>query len=109
MFRGLFNQNLSTFAGDNDREDVDVSIIQPIISYLLSDQWSIGTSEMIFVCDWEERDWPSLPLGIKLAKLLKLGNVPTQFSGAYEYYFADDYVGSEWTVNFTAKFFFPVR
>ena len=41
---GVFNQNLFSFAGNNDREDVNVSIIQPIINYSLPDKWSIGTS-----------------------------------------------------------------
>jgi hypothetical protein len=43
---GVFNQNLFSFAGDDDREDVNVSILQPIVSYSLPYKWSIGTSEM---------------------------------------------------------------
>ena len=54
---GVFNQNLFSFAGNNDREDVNVSIIQPIINYSLPDQWSIGTSEMNITYDWEKDDW----------------------------------------------------
>lgn len=50
-----------------------------------------------------------MPLGIKLSKLVKLGSLPVQFSGAYEYNFANDYVASEWTVNFTVKFLFSIR
>lgn len=105
---GVFNQNLFTVAGDDDREDVTVSILQPIVSYSLPDQWSIGTSEMNVTYDWERDDWINLPLGVKLAKLVKLGGLPVQFSGAYEYNFQDDYVAPEWTVNLTAKFLFPL-
>jgi hypothetical protein len=89
---GVFNQNLFSFAGDDDREDVDVSILQPIVSYSLPNKWSLGTSEMNVTYDWEKSDWTVLPLGVKLAKLVKFGNMPVQFSGAYEYNFADDYV-----------------
>ena len=46
-------------------------------------------------------------MGVKLAKLVKFGQLPVQFSGAYEYNFANDYVAPEWTVNFTVKFLFP--
>ena len=55
---GVFNQNLFSFAGKNDREDVNVSIIQPIISYSLPDQWSIGTSEMNITYDWKRTTGP---------------------------------------------------
>jgi hypothetical protein len=106
---GVFNQNLFTIAGNNDREGVDVSIIQPIISYSLPDKWSIGTSDMNITYDYKQNDWTVLPLGIKLAKMVNLGGLPVQFSGAYEYNFANDYVAPEWTVNFTVKFLFPLQ
>lgn len=105
---GLFNQNLFSFAGDDDREDVNVSILQPIINYSLPDKWSIGTSEMNVTYDWEKDRWTALPLGLKLAKLVKFGAMPVQFSGAYEYNFADDEVAPEWAINFTVKFLFPL-
>ena len=105
---GVFNQNLFTYAGDGQREDVNVSIIQPIINYSLPDKWSIGTSEMNITYDYKQNDWTFLPLGIKLAKLVKLGDLPVQFSGACEYNFAKDYVAPEWAVNFTLKFLFPI-
>jgi hypothetical protein len=105
---GLFNQNLFSFAGSSDREDVNVSILQPIINFSLPDRWSIGTSEMNVTYDWKKSDWTTLPLGIKLAKLVKFGKLPVQFSGAYEYNFADNYVTPEWTLNFTVKFLFPI-
>jgi hypothetical protein len=105
---GLFNQNLFSFAGDSDREDVNVSILQPIVNYSLPDKWSIGTSEMNVTYDWQRDAWTILPLGVKLARLVKFGKLPVQFAGGYEYNFADDYVAPEWTVNFTVKFLFPV-
>lgn len=108
LLLGLFNQNLFSFAGDDDRDEVDISIVQPIFSYSLPHQWSINTSEMNFTYDWSENAWTVLPLGAKLAKLLSFGGQKVQISGAYEYNFADDHVGPEWKVNFTAKFLFPL-
>jgi len=105
---GLFNQNLFSFAGDSDREDVNVSILQPIVNYSLPGRWSIGTSEMNVTYDWERDAWTILPLGVKLARLVKFGKLPVQFAGGYEYNFADDYAAPKWTVNFTVKFLFPV-
>jgi hypothetical protein len=105
---GCFNQNLFSFAGDGNREDVNVSILQPILNYALPDKWSIGTSEMNVTYDWKKSRWTALPLGVKLAKLVKFDKLPVQFSGSYEYNFTDDYVTPRWTVNFTVKFLFPV-
>ncbi|MGH8434216.1 MAG: hypothetical protein ACRERX_06975, partial [Pseudomonas sp.] len=70
---GLFNQNLFTVAGDDDREDVNVSILQPIVNLKLPDKWFIGSSEMNITYDWRENDWTSLPLGFKAGKLIRLG------------------------------------
>ncbi len=105
---GVFNQNLFSFAGNDQREDVDVSILQPIVNYALPDKWSLGTSEMNLTYDWGKNAWSALPLGVKLSKLHKFGTQPVQFSGAYEYNFADDFVAPEWTLNFTVKFLFPL-
>jgi len=105
---GLFNQNLFSFAGDGDRDNVNVSILQPLFSYSLPQKWSIGVSEMNVTYDWRKRKWVNLPLGAKLSKLIKFGDLPIQFSGYYEYNFADDEIAPEWTVNFTAKFLFPL-
>jgi hypothetical protein len=104
---GVFNQNLFSFAGSG-KQDVNVSIVQPILNISLPDKWSVGTSEMNLVYDWDRDDWTALPLGVKLAKLVKFGQLPVQFAGSYEHNFADDYVAPEWTFNFTVKFLFPI-
>jgi hypothetical protein len=105
---GVFNQNLFSFAGDDDRQDVKVSILQPIINFSLPNKWSIGVSELNITYDWEKSAWTSLPLGMKINKLVNFGKLPVMFSGAYEYNFQDDYVAPEWTVNFTLKILFPI-
>ena len=106
---GLFNQNLFTVAdNDSGKQDVNVSILQPILNYTLPNKWAVGVSEMNFIYDHEGDRWASLPLGIKIAKLKNVGGIPMQFVGSYERNFADDEVGSKWVVNFTVKFIFPV-
>lgn len=83
---GVFNQNIFSYAGPSDREDVGVSIIQPIVNISLPNKWSIGVSEMNITYDWEKSDWTSLPLGLKLNKMVRFGGkMPVMFSGSYEY------------------------
>ena len=105
---GIFNQNLFSFAGDTAREEVKLAILQPIVNYSLPDKWSVGLSEMNVTYDWVKSAWTNLPLGAKVAKLVRFGKLPVQFSGSYEYNFADDFVAPQWAVNFTVKFLFPI-
>jgi hypothetical protein len=105
---GLFDQNLFSFAGEGEREDVNLSILQPILNYSLPRKWSVGTSEMNLSYDWERGEWIALPLGVKLAKLVKFSGLPVQFAGAGEYNFDDDEVIPEWTFSLTAKLLFPI-
>jgi hypothetical protein len=63
---------------------------------------------MTITWDWNRSAWATLPLGVKVAKLVRFGKLPVQLSGAYEYNFADDLPAPEWTFNFTFKFLFPV-
>ncbi len=105
---GAFNQNLFSFAGNDDRDEVKLSILQPIFNYSLPNKWSVGASEMNVTYDWDKGAWANLPLGLKVSKLHKFGAQPVQFSGSYEYNFQDDYVAPAWSVNFTIKFLFPI-
>jgi hypothetical protein len=88
---GVFNQNLFSFAGDDDARDVNVTILQPIVNWSLGGGWSVGASEMNVTWDWEESGWSSLPLGAKLNKLVRIGGHPVQVSVSYEHNFADDF------------------
>lgn len=106
---GLFNQNIFTVAGDSSRPDVNVSIIQPIFNYSLPDGWSIGNSEMTFNYDWEQNKFTSLPLGVKLAKLVKIGKHRVQFIGSYERNFYDTGVAPSDKIQFTMKLLVPSK
>jgi len=78
---GLFNQNLFAFAGNDDREDVNLSILQPS-----------STSRCGQMVRWRVRDerdlrldagaWVNLPLGMKVAKLVKFGDLPCNSAAA---------------------------
>lgn len=104
---GFFNQNLFTVAGDDDRPDVNLSTIQPVLNYTLGNGWSAGTSEMVVVYDWEAGDFSSLPLGVKLSKLVRGNGLPWQWTLSYEHNFDDDAVSAADTVSFTFKLLVP--
>jgi hypothetical protein len=104
---GLFNQNLITVAGDDDFPDVNLSTLQPIFNVGLGDGWSTGLSEMVFAYDWDENEFTSLPLGVKLSKLTKISGRPVQFIASYEHNFYDTGVTPSDTLSFTVKLLVP--
>jgi hypothetical protein len=104
---GLFNQNVFTVSGDDDRPDVNISTLQPILNHPLGNGWAVGTSEMSFVWDWDRDEFVSLPLGVKLSKLTRIGGRPVQFQISYEHNFYDEGVGPEDTFGITAKLLVP--
>jgi hypothetical protein len=104
---GVFNQNLFSFAGDDARRDVNISTLQPIFNIGLGNGWSTGLSEMVFTYDWEADEFTSLPLGVKLSKLIRFGDTPVQFVGSYEHEFFDEGVVQADTISFTVKVLLP--
>lgn len=106
---GLFNQNIFTVAGDDARPDVNISSLQPILSFPLGKGggWSVGTSEMNFIYDWDADEFTSIPLGVKVAKLTRIADNSVQFQLSYERNFYDERVGPKDTIGFTAKLLLP--
>lgn len=104
---GLFNQNIFTVAGDDSRPDVNISTLQPILSVPLGNGWSVGTSEMTFVYDWDRDEFTSLPLGVKISKLTTINSLPVQWQLSYERNFYDTGSGPRDTIGLTAKLLVP--
>ena len=104
---GVFNQNLLTVGERFDGPDVNISTLQPILNYSLGQGWSVGTSEMNFIYDWDRGEFTSIPLGLKLAKLVRFGGTPVQFQVNYEHNFQDDGIAPEDTVGVTIKLLLP--
>lgn len=109
LLYGVFNQNLFTYAGDDHRNPVNASVLQPILNYGLGHGWAVGCSEMTCTYDYEDGRWASLPLGASISKLVKFGKLPVQFSLQYEHDFADERGTPEDTFRFAVKFLFPTK
>ena len=104
---GLFNQNILTVAGDDDMPDVNISTLQPLLNTPLGNGWSAGLSDMTFVYDWDAGTFTSLPLGAKISRLTRLGEIPFQVQVSYEHDFYDDGPAPSDTFGLTAKILLP--
>ncbi len=107
LIAGVFNQNVFSVSRADGSRAANVSILQPIVSYGLPNKWSVGVSEMNVTYDWNSDQWASLPLGIKVAKLVYLGKMPVQISAQYEHDHAKLRGVSEDIFRLNFKFIFP--
>lgn len=97
---GFLLQWLFSVAGESDRDDVNTVAFQPFGGFGFSGGWSVQNSEMVFNYDLEEDQWNSLPLGIRLEKLVKIGSLPTRMYVDLEHDFSDNEVGPKNTIRF---------
>lgn len=104
---GVFNQNLFTVAGDDNRPNVNISSLQPILNKQLGSGWSVGFSEMQITYDWENSRWSGLPLGIGISKLHKFNKVPVQFNLQAEHNFQDSSISPSDLFRFNIKVLLP--
>ena len=106
---GLVTQ-LWSFAGDDNRADVDQMQLQPIISYRLSPKNTIGYAGIV-VANWKlpsSQRW-TVPLGATYSILTRPGWIATPvnyvFGGGYNVVRPDD--ASPWFLRVQMNFVFP--
>jgi hypothetical protein len=100
---GALAQHYWDFAGDDDRDNVNLSNLQYFYMYSLNETTSIGAAPNIIV-NWEQSSgnkW-TVPIGLGINKTFQFGKVPVRF-GAEVYYSAitpDDAVHTDWNFRF---------
>ena len=91
------------FAGDSDREDVNLTNFQYLYYYSLDETTSIGAMPNI-IANWEQNgdDRFTVPVGIGINKTVQFGKVPVRFGLEYHYSVIqpDDTVGADWNIRF---------
>ena len=108
---GLVN-NMWSFAGDEDRADINKMLIQPFINYNLPKGWYISFSPII-TADWENEDngW-TVPVGAGLGRVFKVGKQPINMSLHAYYNAIKPEIGGEelmgdWTIRTQVQFLIP--
>lgn len=98
---GLFVQQWFSFAGNDHRSGVSQMNLQPFASYFLPDGWSIGYSGNV-LANWKEDgdDVWTVPVGVAVAKVLKLGKLPVRVSlGGQFMPIRPDVFGQKWNLQ----------
>jgi hypothetical protein len=104
---GALANHLWSFAGDDDREDVNKTTIQPFLNYNFPSGLYLSSSPLI-TADWERDDdkWV-VPLGGGIGKIIRIGKLPVNISAqAYYNVEAPDSAG-DWSTRVQLTFLFP--
>lgn len=100
---GAVVQHWWSFAGDGDRDDVNLTDLQYVLRYRLTPETNIGFGPNIRY-NWEADDSDnrlSLPVGLGFDTMIKLGPAPAKFGVEFHYYVeTPDAFGPEWQVRF---------
>ncbi len=107
---GALINNVWSFAGDNDRDNVNSMLIQPFVNYNLADGWYL-TSVPIITANWKAKGdsvW-TVPVGGGFGRVFRIGK---QSFNAQVQAFANvvkpDF-GGDWTLRVQFQLLFPKK
>lgn len=90
---GALANHIWSYAGADGREDVNVTVLQPFLTYTTKDAWTFGlNTESAF--NWDTDEW-SVPINLTVSKLIKIGKQPVQVGGGVRYWAASYPQGPE--------------
>ena len=75
-----------SFAGDDDRADVNATFLQPFLSYTTKDAWTF-TLNTESTYNWEAADW-SVPINALVTKLIVIDKQPVSLGAGVRYWAA---------------------
>ena len=81
---GMLANHVWSFAGDDDRDDISNSFMQPFVAYTWPSAWTASLqSETTY--NWKSEKW-SVPVNLALSKLVKFGKLPVSLQGGVGYW-----------------------
>ena len=102
---GALANHIWSFAGDDDRQYVNATFLQPFVSYT----WPTATTLTVnteSTFDWNAGEW-TIPLNVAVAQLMKIGNQRVQFAIGGKWFIESPALGADWGIRFTVTFLFP--
>jgi hypothetical protein len=107
---GALTRHLWSFAGDDDRGDVNQTILQPFVNYNLDDGWYLVTSP-IFTLDWTappSKRWV-VPVGMGAGRIFKVGKQPLNVNVHAYYNVERPEDAPDWQIRFAVQLIFPKK
>ena len=102
---GALANHLWSFAGEDERDDVNATFLQPFVSYTTKTFTTFGiNTESTY--DWEHSQW-TIPLNPSVTQLLKLAGQPISFAFGVRHYVEAPSGGPDWGLRFVVTLLFP--
>jgi hypothetical protein len=102
---GVLTNHLWSFAGEDDRSEVNATFIQPFCSYITSTKTTFTlNSESTY--DWTNEQW-SMPFNVVISQLFKVGGQSMQAFVGGRYYADAPKGGPEWGIRAGLILLFP--
>ena len=103
-YGALFN-HLWSFAGEENRADINATYLQPFISKGLGQGRTVSAS-LESTYDWEGGQW-TVPINLGYSKVSRIGSQLVSYQGGVRYYLEAPDSGAEWGLRFTFTLLFP--
>ncbi|MGB5984536.1 MAG: hypothetical protein WBG37_04460 [Desulfobacterales bacterium] len=99
--------HLWSYAGQDDRADINQTFLQPFVSYTTKSAISLSAlSESTY--DWEAEQW-SVPILLVASKVARIGSQTVSFGGGVRYWAESPEIGPEgWGGRLVFTLMFPI-
>ena len=102
---GILANHLWSYAGEDARDEVNATFLQPFLSFTSPSQTTLGLN-LESTYDWERGQW-TVPVNLALSQLVKIGGAPVQFQLGGRYYAEGPGNAPEWGLRFGVTLLFP--
>jgi hypothetical protein len=102
---GALANHIWSFAGEDDRADVNATYLQPFVSFTTrkATTFTLNTESTY---DWDNEQW-TVPVNLMVQQLVKVGRQPVALTVGGRYYPDKPQDGPEWGLRFAVIFLFP--
>jgi hypothetical protein len=106
----LYQQwSYASSGGDSARDEVSMLFFQPIITKHFEKGWYVSLGDIPWSIDWNDDARWSLPLGVRVGRVTKLGNQPINVFVEPFYDISGNNKGNEWGVKLSLTLLFPTK
>jgi hypothetical protein len=102
---GALANHIWSFAGDEERSDVNQSYVQPFVGYALGGGQTVQVS-IDATYDWEGEQW-NAPVNLSYSRVFAIGEQRMSFGVGGRYFAEAPDNGAEWGLRTSLTFLFP--
>jgi hypothetical protein len=103
---GALVNHLWSFAGEDDRADINNTFIQPFVTYTTATAFGVSLSAESSY-NWDTENW-SVPVNLSVSQMLSIGNQPVSIQAGVRYWLESPDTGAEdWGFRLVFTLLFP--